>query len=161
MKNATALLLAFSLLLSLFPSVSEARVRLEAPTIPVSLSEAFADAQALLRVHDQASIMQVSGSSMHPFFGSGSLLVVKPMAFSRLSKGMVVVYTNRFGETVAHRLVSADASGWVARGYNNESDDSTRVTAANLVGVVYATIHTGEAQASLPGVRVALAAPAR
>lgn len=104
---------------------------------------------------------------MLPFFGNGSVLVVKKMSAEKLRAGMVVVYTNRFNETVAHRLVALGAAGWEAKGYNNVESDSTAVSAANLIGVVYATFHSdNRSDASMlaavsSGTSVALAAPAR
>ncbi len=104
---------------------------------------------------------------MLPFFGNGSVLVVKKMSAGKLRAGMVVVYTNRFNETVAHRLVSFGAAGWEAKGYNNAKADSTPVSEANLIGVVYATFHSDDLGAASmlaavsSGTSVALAAPAR
>ena len=80
---------------------------------------------------------------------------------------MVVVYTNRFNETVAHRVVARTAAGLEVQGYNNDRADSTVVTDANLLGVVYVTFHSNS-QVDAPmlasvngGTQVALAAPAR
>jgi hypothetical protein len=83
---------------------------------------------------------------------------------------MVVVYHNRFGETVAHRIESRSGAGWTVRGANNAAADSTLVTADNLVGTVYVTLYSdprgGSESVRLAGVlgartAVALAAPAR
>lgn len=143
--------------------VAGAASRPAAPVLPVGLSEALADARALASLNEGATVLQVAGASMHPYFGDGALLVVRPVAAGQLRKGMVVVYRNRFGELVAHRLVARRGEGWVAQGYNNAATDSTLVEAANLRGVVYATIHTaggaGNPVAGMPE-RV-LAAPAR
>jgi signal peptidase I len=165
MKNALRSIALLAVILSSLTLVANASVRMVAPVIPVSMDEALADAKVLTSIHTDATVLQVSGSSMHPFFGNGSLLVIKPIDISKLRAGMVVVYTNRLGETVAHRLVSQQINGWVVQGYNNSQPDSTLVDASNLRGVVYATIHTsGETQglaslaSSLP---VALAAPAK
>jgi len=99
--------------------------------------------------------------------GDGSVLVVKTLPAEKLRAGMVVVYKNRFNETVAHRLVASTAAGWTAAGYNNRESDSTPVTSANLVGVVYATFHSNAVSDPMMlaavgnGTAVALAAPAR
>jgi hypothetical protein len=80
---------------------------------------------------------------------------------------MVVVYTNRFGETVAHRLVATTEGGWTAQGYNNETADSTVVNGSNLQGVIYATFHSSgrldsvDLAGLVKSIPAALAAPAR
>lgn len=165
MNNAARFLAVLSAAITLiFVPKAQAGVRMVASSLPVAFSEALADARSIAGLHADASILQVSGSSMHPFFGNGALLVVKPIALGQLRKGMVVVYTNRFGETVAHRLVSVQAGGWVAQGYNNSQPDSTLITSSNLRGVVYATINSSAGQTLASGVgmpAIALAAPAR
>jgi signal peptidase I len=139
----------------------------EKPVSGVSMMAALKDARALTANRADLKILRVEGVSMLPFFGSGAVLVVKTVSAEKLRTGMVVVYTNRFNETVAHRIVGGSASGWVAAGYNNTESDSTPVNAGNLIGVVYATFHTNgvmdetmlaAVNASAP---VALAAPAR
>ena len=139
----------------------------EKPVSGVSMMAALKDAHALAAHRADLKVLRVEGVSMLPFFGSGAVLVVKTVPAEKLRAGMVVVYTNRFNETVAHRLVGSSANGWVAAGYNNNAADSTPVDASNLVGVVYATFHTSgvtdstmlaAVSASAP---VALAAPAR
>ncbi len=133
-------------------------------------SSALEDALALADRHEGAAVFRVSGTSMLPFFGEGALLVMKPIPPARLRPGMVVVYRNRLGETVAHRLINESREGWVVRGYNNDRADSTRVDEKNLRGVVYAILHprslepdqdSDRAREALAAVPIALAAPAR
>lgn len=138
------------------------------PTSGVSLATALNDAHALAANRADLKVLRVEGDSMLPFFGSGAVVVVKDLAPEKLRAGMVVVYKNRFNETVAHRLVSGGANGWIAAGYNNREADSTPVTAENLVGVVYATFHSnarpangGDLVSIAKATPVALAAPAR
>ena len=137
------------------------------PVTAVPLSVALNDAHALAGHRADLKVLRVEGNSMLPFFGPGAVLVVKNLAPEKLRAGMVVVYTNRFNETVAHRLVGSNNAGWTASGYNNSAADSTVVNGANLIGVVYATFHSdarpaGTALASaLANTPVALAAPAR
>ncbi len=137
------------------------------PVSGVSVTAALKDAHALAASRADLQVLRVEGVSMLPFFGSGAVLVVKTLAAEKLRAGMVVVYTNRFNETVAHRLVEATASGWTASGYNNTEVDSTPVTAGNLVGVVYATFHSdarpvdAKDLAAVTTAPVALAASAR
>jgi signal peptidase I len=140
----------------------------ELPVSPISLETALADARALAAQHANMSVMRIEGVSMLPYFGEGSVLVVKKINEARLHEGMVVVYTNRFGDTVAHRLVARVDGGWQVKGWNNDRADTTVVNATNLLGVVYATFHSsGSASApalyatTLNSVQVALAAPAR
>jgi signal peptidase I len=162
MKLLTRLLAAFTLLAT--PALAA-----EGPRTAVSLNTALADARRLAEAKPGLSLVRVAGSSMLPYFGDGAVLVLRPTTAAKLQIGMIVVYTNRVGETVAHRIIAADGAGWIAQGYNNRLPDSTRVTDANLVGAVYATFHstgnssTPEIAASLlaQGVPLALAAPAK
>jgi signal peptidase I len=137
------------------------------PLTAVSLSTALADAQKLAETRPGAQVMRIEGKSMLPFFGEGSVVVVKKIDPAKLRPGMVVVYTNRFGETVAHRLVATAVGGWIAQGYNNNQPDSTVVNGTNLLGVVYATFHSSGLAGSVEladiakTVPSALAAPAR
>ena len=112
------------------------------PVSGVSVMAALQDAHALAANRTDLKVLRVEGVSMLPFFGSGAVLVVKALPSEKLRAGMVVVYTNRFNETVAHRLVNLTEAGWIASGYNNRDVDSTPVTAGNLIGVVYATFHS-------------------
>ncbi len=139
------------------------------PRANTGLSAALADARRLATRHGD-QVLRVEGRSMLPYFGDGSILVVRAAPVEELRAGMVVVYRNRFGETVAHRLEARSSAGWIARGANNTDADSTPVTAENLVGAVYVTIYSDPrateetpvlAQRGIAPVTVALAAPAR
>jgi len=169
MKSATRQVLSFAALLLALAAVSQARVT-TAPASPVVIRDALADAQALARTHVGAKVMKIAGTSMLPYFGDGALVVVQPIEEAKLRAGMLVVYRNRFGETIAHRLVARQDSGWQIKGYNNDQPDSTLVTGANLLGVVYATFYTSSsgvpadrlaATTTPTPVETALAAPAR
>lgn len=135
------------------------------PVSGVSLTAALTDANALAAGRNDLTVVRVEGVSMLPFFGNGAVLVVKRIPAEKLRTGMVVVYTNRFNETVAHRLIARTGEGWTAAGYNNTAADSTRVDSGNLIGVVYATFHSNALPAEIASVgattTVALAAPAR
>lgn len=125
-------------------------------------ADPLADARALATAHQGLRIMRISGTSMEPFFTDGAVVVVRPLAFARLETGMLVIYRNRFGETVAHRLVVHAAEGWRAKGQANDKPDSTLVTPANFIGVVYATFNTAlPASSGAAGLETVLAAPAR
>lgn len=107
----------------------------------VSLSTALADAHRLAaRAGD--SVVRVEGASMLPYFGDGAVLVIRSMTVDALKPGMVVVYRNRFGETVAHRVEARMGAGWTVKGANNTANDTTLVTSANLMGTVYVTLYS-------------------
>ena len=162
--SLTRILLAVS---GLFFAI-EARAKVN-PVSGVSVIAALSDARELAGSRPDLKVMRVEGTSMLPYFGNGAVLVVKTLPSEKLRAGMVVVYKNRFNETVAHRLeASASTEGWIARGYNNRESDSTAVTKDNLLGVVYATFHSDGAAADpvmlaslTTGTTIALAAPAR
>jgi signal peptidase I len=139
------------------------------PSAKVGLATALADARRLAAARGD-TVLRVEGRSMLPYFGDGSVLVVRATPVDALREGMVVVYRNRFGEMIAHRIEARAAEGWIVRGANNADADSTLVTADNLIGTVYVTLYSDprEAEASVrlagevgAGVEVALAAAAR
>ena len=168
MKNATTNLFLSALLLAGLSSMEAART-LAVPTTMVATRGAVADAQMLAQTHNGARVMAISGNSMIPFFGEGAVIVVKPIGISQIRVGMLLVYRNRFGETIAHRAIARLDSGWQVKGYNNPAADSTLVTSENLIGVIYATFHpvaspaeeTGLLAAGAMPVEIALAAPAK
>jgi signal peptidase I len=82
-------------------------------------ADPLADARTLASAHDGLRVMRVQGASMMPFFDDGAVVVVKSIPVERLYPGMVIVYRNRFGETIAHRLVAAVAGGWRIKGEAN------------------------------------------
>jgi len=150
-----------------FISLAQATL-MERPVSSVSFLDTLSDAQKVALRHSDMQVLRISGKSMLPFFGEGSVVVIKKIESEKLHAGMVVVYQNRFGETVAHRLIAQSAAGWVAQGYNNNAADSTLVDSSNLMGVVYATFHSNgqiaptESMASMMNsTAVALAAPAK
>lgn len=76
------------------------------------------------------------GDSMEPLFASRTAVVVAPVDFTALKKGMTVVYRNGAGRLVAHALVGNMRAGWIAQGVGNAEEDEGFVTRENLVGVV-------------------------
>jgi signal peptidase I len=163
-----SLLRAAVLAASLFGGVATRAAVVERPLTAVSLDTTLSDAYKLAARHPGAQVLRIEGQSMLPFFGEGSVVIVKKIESARLRPGMVVVYHNRFGETVAHRLVAPGMQGWVVQGYNNDATDSTLVTDSNLVGVVYVTFHSSgkimnplQVAALTSHTDVALAAPAK
>lgn len=81
-------------------------------------------------------VFRGSGDSMTPIYRNGTSVVVTPVRYGQLRKGMAVVYVNRRGQYVAHLLVARKAGGWVAVGAANSSADGELVTPDNLIGVV-------------------------
>ncbi len=167
MKSAPHQILLLAVLLVGFVTIAQAKLNV-APIAPVAQRDAVADALSLASTHAGAKVMKIAGVSMLPYFGEGAVVVVKPISEMQLRAGMVVVYRNNFGETIAHRLIARTATGWVAQGFNNRQADSTLVNSTNLIGVVYATFHTmgqqatnGQLVATTTTVEVALAAPAK
>ena len=127
-----------------------------------AVSDPLADASALVSTRPGLRVMRVQGESMEPFFSDGAIVVVKAIPFARLHSGALVVYRNRFGEIITHRVEAVAPGGWRVKGQANSRPDSTLVTAANLIGVVYATFNAApQATPALQAVEVALAAPAR
>ena len=140
----------------------------ERPLTAESLDATLSDAHRIAERRADLSVLKIEGRSMLPYFGDGSVVIVKKIDASALREGMVVAYKNRFGEMVAHRLIEAKADGWVAQGYNNKKADSTLVTAENLLGVVYVTLHSngqtenaGMVASLLQKTTTVLAAPAK
>lgn len=76
------------------------------------------------------------GASMEPLFPSKTAIVVAPVKFKDLKKGMTVVYMSRSGRMVAHSLTGDVPKGWIAQGVNNDREDDDLVTANNLIGVI-------------------------
>lgn len=128
------------------------------PVCAVDMGTVLSEAHGLA-ARMGGSVMRVAGTSMLPYFGDGSVLVVRPANFDAVRAGAVVVYRNRFGELVSHRLETRVAGGWVARGANNRASDSTLVTAENLVGEVYVTLKSDAKGAGLELASAVNAAP--
>ena len=115
MKNASLLALlktAAALGLALVGGIAQAEVtRFTAdPVSKVTLATALADAHRVAAVKGD-TVLRVEGVSMLPYFGDGSVLVVRATPVDALREGMVVVYRNRFGETVAHRIEGRSGAG--------------------------------------------------
>jgi hypothetical protein len=76
------------------------------------------------------------GASMEPLYTSSTAIIIAPVKFNELKKGMTVVYVNRHGRMVAHSLTGDLPKGWIAQGVNNDEEDDDLVTKKNLVGVI-------------------------
>lgn len=168
MKVSTLLRPLFTAAAFVILAVNAGATLAERPLSSVPFVDTLTDAHTVANRHGDMQVLRIAGTSMLPFFGEGSVVIVKKIAASDLREGMVVVYQNRFGETVAHRLIARSNDGWTAQGYNNASADTTLVNEANLMGVVYATFHSNgqtdrfsRLASLLEKTQVAMAAPAK
>jgi hypothetical protein len=76
------------------------------------------------------------GRSMEPLYASSTAIVVAPIRYKELKKGMTVLYINSRGLMVAHALTGDLPKGWIAQGVGNDDEDDDLVTPHNLVGVI-------------------------
>jgi len=78
------------------------------------------------------------GKSMEPLYAPNTAIVVKPIAYDDIKKGMTLVYVKSNGHVVAHSVVDEDRKGYVVQGVNNDEADPESVNETNLIGVVVA-----------------------
>ncbi|MFI5335869.1 MAG: hypothetical protein ACHQ5A_03745 [Opitutales bacterium] len=78
------------------------------------------------------------GHSMEPLYAPNTAVVVKPVAYDDIKKGMTVVYVKSNGRVVAHSVIDEDRKGYVVQGVNNDEADPESVNETNLIGVVVA-----------------------
>lgn len=116
------------------------------PASDVGRMQAWRDAEAVVAMGKGRLSAIGAGESMLPVYGEGTVLVLSKIDFEALKSGMQVAYVNDAGRQVVHVLVSFDerTGDWRVRGLNNENDDRSRVTRANIVGVVYVSFAPGE-----------------
>jgi len=91
-----------------------------------------------------AYVVEGKGHSMHPLYQNGTLLVVKPTPFEKLSRGMSVVFRSH-NRLIAHVLVAKTKDGWRTTGLNNRRHDYISVKSKNILGVVVAAFTPSEA----------------
>jgi hypothetical protein len=111
----------------------------------VSAGQQIKAAEAAAAEIPGAEAMWGVGESMEPLYATHTAIVVAPVEYKNLQKGMTVVYVNREGRMVAHALTGDLPKGWVAQGVNNDDEDDDLVTADNLVGVIvkaYSEMHS-------------------
>lgn len=114
------------------------------PTLVTSGEQMKAAEQAAAGIAGAAAFWGV-GDSMEPLFSDKTAIVVAPINFKQLKKGMTVVYINSRGRMVAHSLTGDLPKGWIAQGVGNDKEDDDLVTKHNLVGVIvqaYAEAHS-------------------
>lgn len=112
--------------------------------------QAWRDSEKLASLGPDRTSVAGAGESMAPVYHEGCLLVIVKVGYRELSRGMKVAYRTREGRQVVHQLVEQTPDGWRVRGLNNGDEDSERVTAKNLLGVVYASLDATFAGAFVP-----------
>jgi hypothetical protein len=111
----------------------------------VSPGEQIRAAEKAAKTIPGAEAMWGVGESMEPLYASHTAIVVAPIEFKNLEKGMTVVYQSRDGHMVAHAITGDVPKGWIAQGVNNDNEDDDLVTADNLIGVIvgaYSEMHS-------------------
>jgi hypothetical protein len=104
-----------------------------------SPGEAAALARNIAAANPGAFVIRGQGESMQPLYPSGTLLVVLPLPYEQLRRGMTVMFrqdgTNR---AIAHVLVAKTSNGWRTAGLKNRRDDYVSVNPGNIAGAVIA-----------------------
>lgn len=118
--------------------------------------DALAFAQQTARSVGGSVFTVAPTGSMKPTLDENSVVSVEAVTFTALRRGDIVVYRNKAGVPVIHRLNTATAGGWVVLGDNNADPDIEPVTPANLLGRVCAIFYT-TAGPDLPARSAALA----
>lgn len=78
------------------------------------------------------------GKSMEPLYAPNTAVVVKPIAYDDIKKGMTLVYRKANGRLVAHSVIGEDGRGYIVQGVNNDEADEVSVNERNIVGVIAA-----------------------
>ena len=76
------------------------------------------------------------GQSMEPLYAANTAVVVAPIKYDNIKKGMTVVYVKRNGRRVAHPVIGETRGGYIVQGINNDEADAEVVNENNLIGVV-------------------------
>ncbi len=76
------------------------------------------------------------GQSMEPLYAANTAVVVAPIKYDNVKKGMTVVYVKRNGRRVAHSVIGETRGGYLVQGVNNDEPDAEVVNEGNLIGVV-------------------------
>lgn len=76
------------------------------------------------------------GQSMEPLYAPNTAVVVAPIKYDNVKKGMTIVYVKRNGRRVAHSVIGETRGGYLVQGINNDEADAEVVNESNLIGVV-------------------------
>jgi signal peptidase I len=86
------------------------------------------------------------GESMEPLYATNTAIVVTPIAYDDVKKGMTVVYVKSNGRRVAHSIIGETRGGYLVQGVNNDEPDAEVVNEKNLIGVITAAYATSDSQ---------------
>ncbi len=84
------------------------------------------------------------GQSMEPLYAPNTAVVVAPIKYDDVKKGMTVVYVKRNGRRVAHSVIGETRGGYLVQGINNDEADTEVVNEGNLIGVVVQAFATAD-----------------
>lgn len=76
------------------------------------------------------------GQSMEPLYAPNTAVVVVPIDYDGIKKGMTVVYVKSNGRRVAHSVIGETRGGYLVQGVNNDEADAEVVNEKNLIGVI-------------------------
>lgn len=102
------------------------------------LAEARHLAKTVVASAPGAFVMRGQGQSMQPLYPDGTLLVVQPIAYENLTRGMTVVFQSPDQRSITHVLVAKTANGWRTSGLNNRQPDFLPINSHRIRGVVIA-----------------------
>lgn len=84
------------------------------------------------------------GASMEPLYATNTAVVVTPITYDAVKKGMTVVYLKNNGRRVAHTIVGETRGGYLVQGINNDEPDAGVVNEENLIGVIVSAYSTAD-----------------
>ncbi len=111
------------------------------------LAEARDLAKAVVASAPGAFVIRGQGQSMQPLYPNGTLLIVQPIAYENLIRGMTVVFQSPDKRSITHLLVAKTADGWRTSGLNNHNPDFLPVNSQSIRGVVIAAYAVVESAA--------------
>ncbi len=84
------------------------------------------------------------GASMEPLYATNTAIIVVPIEYAAIKKGMTVVYLKSNGGRVAHTIVGETRGGYLVQGINNDEPDAGVVNEENLIGVIVSAYSTAD-----------------
>jgi len=141
-------MIAFTLLASMTAGVNGG-----VPSTPVRGEQALREAEQITAMNPHWEVVRGQGHSMTPYFGEHSLLLVDRSTGGALRPGTVMLYRDRDGDLIAHKVVGTDDNLLIAQGLNNTNVDPAPVPRDAVEGVVFGVLHTsgiGEYARDLP-----------